>query len=101
MECGRTYPFPRARLDEAGLVCERCARPGFASGAISASGVVALDRLRSLPWEATLALPLGRAEAELRALLDTHLSRLIGQPTRASKFLREVRQLPERSGERP
>ncbi len=100
VECGRAYPFPRARLDEAGLVCERCAQHGFAGGAISAPGVLALDRLRSLPWEGALAIPLGRAEAELRALLDTHLSRLIGQPTRTSKFLREVHRLSELSGER-
>ena len=48
-----------------------------------------------------MATPVGRAGPELRAVLDTHLSRLIGQPTRSGRFLRELHRLETTSGERP
>src|SRR5438128_367658 len=35
-----------------------------------------------------------------RAALEAHMTRLIGQPTRTAKFLREVRRLSEVTGER-
>jgi hypothetical protein len=63
--------------------------------------VAALDRLRTLAWEESLAAPIGRAEPELRLLLDAHMSRLIGHPTRSAKFLREVQRLTGVSGDRP
>src|SRR5437763_536855 len=50
--------------------------------------------------EEALAQPLGRLENELRAVLEAHMTRLIGQPTRTAKFLREVRRLSETTGER-
>ena len=43
----------------------------------------------------TVATPVGRAGPELRAVLDTQLSRLIGQPTRSGRFIREVQRLSE------
>jgi hypothetical protein len=45
-------------------------------------------------------MPMGRVEAELRAVLESHMSRLIGHPTRSAKFLREVRRLTKVGGDR-
>src|SRR2546425_420478 len=77
-------------------------RLGQAPGAtpISPAAVAALGRLRAARWEEALAQPLGRVETELRAALEAHMTRLIGQPTRTAKFLREVRRLSEVTGER-
>jgi DNA repair protein RecO (recombination protein O) len=96
--CGRAYPFARPALDEEGLVCERCAVAAATS--LSPAAVTALGRLRSARWEDALLQPLGRLEAELKAALETHMTRLIGQPTRTVKFLREVRRLSDVTGER-
>jgi DNA repair protein RecO (recombination protein O) len=90
VECGRVYPFARPALDEGGLVCEACAAQVAGATAISPAAVVALSRLRAARWEEALTQPLGRIEAELRTALEAHMTRLIGQPTRTAKFLREV-----------
>jgi DNA repair protein RecO (recombination protein O) len=100
VECGRSYPFARPALDEGGVVCEACAAQAPGATAISPAAVGALSRLRAARWEEALAQPLGRIEAELRAALEAHMTRLIGQPTRTAKFLREVRRLSETTGER-
>ena len=94
VECGRGYPFPRPGLAEGGVVCEDC-RPAADAVPVSPAAVAAFARLRALRWEEAVASPIGRAGPELRAVLDTHLSRLIGQPTRSGRFLREVRRLSE------
>ena len=94
VECGRDYPFPRPALAEGGLVCEGC-RGGIDAAPVAPATVAAFARLRGLRWEEAVASPIGRAGPELRAVLDTHLSRLIGQPTRSGRFLREVRRLSE------
>jgi hypothetical protein len=60
----------------------------------------AFDRLRAVRWEEGVATPIGRAGPELRSLLDTQLARVIGQPTRSGRFLREMKRLEEISGER-
>ena len=98
-ECGRAYPFPRPALGEAGLVCEHC-RPATDAVPVAPATVVAFARLRSVRWEDAVATPIGRAGLELRAVLETQLSRLIGQPTRSGRFLRELRRLEPTSGER-
>jgi DNA repair protein RecO (recombination protein O) len=98
--CGRAYPFARPALDEGGVVCERCATATGGATPVSPAAVTALGRLRAARWEEALALPLGRTEGELKAALETHMTRLIGQPTRSVKFLREVRRLSEVTGER-
>jgi len=67
---------------------------------ISPAAVAALARLRAARWEEALVQPLGRIEAELRAVLEAHMTRLIGHPTRTAKFLREVRRLSETIGDR-
>lgn len=99
VECGRPYPFPRPGWAEGGVVCEAC-RAGADAVAVASDTVRAFARLRSLRWDEAVATPIGRAGPELRAVLDTHLSRLIGQPTRSGRFLRELRRLEEISGER-
>jgi len=100
VECGRAYPFPRPALADGGLVCEACAGQTRDATPLSAVAVAALGRLRAARWEDALVQPLGRIEAELRAALETHMTRLIGHPTRTAKFLREVRRLSEVTGER-
>jgi hypothetical protein len=67
---------------------------------VSPGALAAFARLRAVRWEEAVAAPVGRAGPELRALLDTHLSRLVGQPLRSGRFLRELRRLEETSGER-
>jgi DNA repair protein RecO (recombination protein O) len=99
VECARGYPFPRPGWSEGGVVCEDC-RGGADAVAVAPAVVAAFARLRSLRWEDAVATPVGRAGPELRAILDTHLSRLIGQPTRSGRFLRELRRLEETSGDR-
>lgn len=98
-ECARPYPFPAARLDEGGLVCEDCSAHGGGTP-ITAAAAVALHRVRSSRWEEAVAGG-GHAPGELRAVLEAHMSRLIGHPTRTNKFLREIRKLSGVSGERP
>jgi len=98
VECGRTYPFPRPAFGEGGVVCDGC-QSGADAVPVGPATVAAMERLRSARWEDAVATPVGRAGPELRALLDTHLSRLIGQPTRSGRFLRELRRLEPTSGE--
>jgi len=91
--CGRAYPFPRPALGDGGVLCEACARRGGETLAISPAAVGAFERLRAVSWDEALALSLGRAEAELPALLEAQVARLIGHPTRSTKFQREVQRL--------
>ena len=100
VDCGRAWPFPRAAFGAGGLACEPCARAAGDALPISPPAVTALDRLRALAWEEALGIPLGRLEAELGGLLEAQMSRLIGQPTRASRFVREVGRLQPTSGGR-
>ena len=100
VECGRTYPFPRPALAEGGVVCERC-RPAADAEPIAPATVAAFERLRGLGWEDAVTTPVGPAGPELRAVLDTHLSRLIGHPTRSGRFLRELRRLEPIPEKRP
>jgi DNA repair protein RecO (recombination protein O) len=100
VECGRRAPFPRARLGEGGLVCEACAPglPGLVP--ISPAATSALERIRASAWDEAIGTPLGRLEGELKTVLEAHLTRLIGHPPRATKFLREVRRLTRIGGDR-
>ena len=100
VECRRRAPFTRARLGEGGLVCDACAPgvPGLVP--ISPSAISALERLRVAAWDEALVAPLGRTEGELKTVLETYLTWLIGHPPRATKFLREVRRLSDIAGTR-
>jgi len=100
VECGRRAPFARASLDEGGLVCERCGRGLAGLVPISPAAIAGLECLRDAAWEEALSAPLGRTEGELKTVLEAHMTRLIGQPPRATKFLREVRRLSEIAGDR-
>jgi DNA repair protein RecO (recombination protein O) len=97
-DCGRRYPFPRAALGVEGLICDACAPGPAETTPLSPVAVAALARLRSLPAEALPASRLGRIAPELASVLDTHMTRLIGQPVRTVKFLREVGRLRQPAG---
>jgi DNA repair protein RecO (recombination protein O) len=100
VECGRAYPFPRPALGDGGLTCEACTRPGADAAAISPATIGAFERLRSVSWDEAFALPLGRIEAEIAALLESQVTRLIGHPTRSTKFQRDLQRLPPTPGAR-
>jgi DNA repair protein RecO (recombination protein O) len=93
--CGRAYPFARAclDLDSGGLVCARCEGQALAGVAVSTAAIAALHRIHAERWSEAVTRPLGRLETELAGLLDAHVSRLCGQPTRTSRFLREVQRV--------
>jgi len=91
--CGRAYPFPRPALGDGGLTCENCTGPSSDAVSIAPATIVTFERLRSVSWEEALTLPLGRAESELPVLLEAQVARLIGHPTRSTKFQREVQRL--------
>jgi DNA repair protein RecO (recombination protein O) len=91
--CGRRRPAERGRVamdvDAGGVVCEACAA-GVDLPHVDAGSLAVVRRLRSLSWEEATGSPQGRAEHELRELLERQVGGLIGQPTRASRFVREV-----------
>jgi len=91
--CARAYPFPDAMLDvgAGGLVCGSC-RGGADAIPLSGSLVGTLKRLRASRWDEALRLPLAPAlAADLTLLLDGVVVRLVGQPTRSSRFLAQTR----------
>jgi DNA repair protein RecO (recombination protein O) len=77
-------------VEAGGLLCEGCACRAPGSLLVSRRAVAGLARLRALAWAEATTARLGPTGRELRALLETHVSRLIGHPTRAARFLREV-----------
>lgn len=97
--CGRRYPFARPHLGVGGVECEGCARTTRDADALTPAAVAALDRLRRVRWEEAIAAPLGRLEGELKEALESHMIRLIGQPTRTTRFLRELHRLEGVSGD--
>jgi DNA repair protein RecO (recombination protein O) len=97
--CGRAYPFPEAAVDESGLVCPGCRLEAHGARPVTPAALRAFERLRALPWDEAVGVHLGRLAAELASVLDLQVSRLIGQPTRTPKFLREVRRLTPLAGE--
>ena len=99
--CGRAYPFPRPALGAGGVVCEACAREDAGMVTARPATLAAFEWLRSERWEEALVMPIGRSENEIGAFLDAQVSRLIGQPTRTAKFLRDVRRLEPTSGVSP
>jgi recombinational DNA repair protein (RecF pathway) len=93
VECGRGFPFSGAALDmtAGGLLCSRC---GAGADAVPVSGAAVglLKRLRSLAWEEGVRLPLAAGlDAELAALLEAVMSRLMGHLPRSSRFLAQTR----------
>jgi len=98
--CGRRDSLGRGPLmidaEAGGLVCPACATLGTAVR-VETGTVATLRRLRGLAWDEAVGGRLGRAEGELRQLLDRQVALLIGQPTRTSRFVREMERF---SGER-
>lgn len=92
--CGRprTAATSPAAVDVegGGTVCPACARVTPGAMTISAAALAALPRLRRLSWNDTLTLSLGDGEQEIRRLLEAQTVRLVGQPSPAARFLREV-----------
>jgi DNA repair protein RecO (recombination protein O) len=77
-------------VEGGGVVCEGCAGVTVAGLRVSGQAVAMLARLRTTSWEEATVAPPARAEAELQQLLEAQVTGLIGQPPRASRFVREV-----------
>jgi DNA repair protein RecO (recombination protein O) len=97
--CGRRDVDAGGRVaidvDAGGTVCPACARAVGGTVSVAASAVGALGAVRTTRWDEAMALPLGALERDLRMILDAQVSRLAGQGSRATRFLREVaRSLP-------
>lgn len=93
VRCGRRGPAAGSvgvDVEAGGVVCAPCAARAPAGLRVDARTVGVLARLRGLAWREASALRLGPAERELRGLLESQVARLIGHPTRTSRFLREV-----------
>jgi DNA repair protein RecO (recombination protein O) len=93
VSCGRPAPFPDAALDVAagGLVCAGC-RPGPDALPLSGGLLGTLTRLRALSWEEALRLNLAaELDAELVAVLEGLVARLMGRYPLASRFLTQTR----------
>jgi DNA repair protein RecO (recombination protein O) len=93
VSCGRLHPFPDAVLDmtAGGLVCTSC-RPGADAMSLSGGLVGTLKRLRTLSWDEALRLPLGaELDAELAAVLEGVIARLMGRYPLSSRFLTQTR----------
>ncbi|MBI4638885.1 MAG: DNA repair protein RecO [Candidatus Rokubacteria bacterium] len=92
--CGRAAlaAGPTAWIDVAGggVVCGACATGNPDAVRVAPGTVSALRRLRLLDWTEATGGRLGRAEYELREVLEAQIARLIGQASRASRFVREV-----------
>jgi DNA repair protein RecO (recombination protein O) len=91
--CGRLHPFPDAALDmtAGGLICSAC-RAGADAIPLSGGLVGALKRLRALSWEESLRLNLaGSLDAELAAVLEGVVARLMGRYPLSSRFLTQTR----------
>jgi DNA repair protein RecO (recombination protein O) len=93
VSCGRLHPFPDAALDmtAGGLVCTSC-RPGADAMSLSGGLVGTLKRLRTLSWDEALRLHLAAVlDAELAAVLEGVIARLMGRYPLSSRFLTQTR----------
>ena len=93
VSCGRLHPFPDAALDmtAGGLVCTAC-RPGADAMSLSGGLVGTLKRLRTLSWDEALRLHLAAPlDAELAAVLEGVMARLMGRYPLSSRFLIQTR----------
>jgi DNA repair protein RecO (recombination protein O) len=77
-------------VDEGGVLCTGCARRGPGAVRVDGGGLGILRRLRTLAWHEAMTAPLGRAEDQIREVVDRHVTSLGGHAPRATRFLREV-----------
>jgi DNA repair protein RecO (recombination protein O) len=77
-------------LEAGGAVCPACAVGGAGTLGMEPASLATLRRLRTMAWEEATACRLGRAERELRELLELQVAGLIGQPARTSRVVREM-----------
>jgi DNA repair protein RecO (recombination protein O) len=95
--CGRRGLLDRAPLaldvDAGGVRCAACAAVADALLPVAPATLGVLRQLRGMAWDEAISAPLGRAERELRDILDVQVSHLAGHPVRASRFIREVARL--------
>ena len=80
-------------VEGGGVTCAACAARTRGAIRMDASSLGALRRLRAMSWSEAVAAPLDRAEEQVREIVDLHVARLVGQPVRASRFLREIERL--------
>lgn len=93
VSCGRPAPFPGAALDvtAGGIVCSGC-RPGPDAIPLSGGLLGTLTRLRALSWEEALRLNLAAGlDAQLSAVLEGLVARLMGRYPLSSRFLAQTR----------
>jgi DNA repair protein RecO (recombination protein O) len=92
--CGRRDTLPHGALtidvEGGGLVCAECDTGTPAGVRVDPGTVATLRRVRGLSWDEAVGSRLGRAEGELRQVLERHVATLIGQAPRASRFVREM-----------
>jgi DNA repair protein RecO (recombination protein O) len=93
-------PWTAIDLEDGGVVCPSCVRGGHGLTAVGPRAVEALARLKTMAWGEAVVARLGRAEGELRDVLDGQIARLAGAPARVPKFLREVGSAFRATGER-
>ena len=86
-------------VEGGGVTCAACAARTRGSILIEAASLDALRRLRAMSWSEAMAVPLGRAENQVREIVDLHVTRLAGQPVRSARFLREIERLWPEPGE--
>jgi DNA repair protein RecO (recombination protein O) len=90
--CGRV-PDGAAQLDsaEGGINCLGCAPAAQGGVVLSRAAREGLRRLRTLRWDEALAASIPQALAgEMRKALEAYVVRLIGYPSRASRFLSQT-----------
>lgn len=100
--CGHRRP-PDGRpvavdVDAGGVVCAACDTVPGDRLLLAPASVVVLRRLRAMAWDEATGARLGGAGRELHDLLDRQVTRLIGQPTRTSRFVREIERFSPTAG---
>ena len=92
--CGRRVgaasPSLAIDVEAGGLTCAACAGRTRGALRVDAGTLGALRRLRAMPWADAMGLALGATEDHVREIVDLHVTRLAGQPVRATRFLREI-----------
>jgi DNA repair protein RecO (recombination protein O) len=101
LRCGRALGRPEAALtldvEGGGVVCARCPGPVPGGFPVTVPALAALRRLRVSAWGEAVAGGGDGVDVEVRRVLDAQVAHLLGRPTHASRFLREVARMVPRS----